>query len=97
MNQDWAPVRIRPKTGSKKADVSAAVRSGGTVVAEKKRTFLFACYRVHFVVVLVVCLLFRCSSYDASSFAARGGHWLFQSMEAVWTLVSGPRRGWCIF
>lgn len=36
MNQDWAPVRIRPKTGSKKADVSAAVRSGGTVVAEKK-------------------------------------------------------------
>lgn len=29
-------MRIRPKTGSKKADVSAAVRSGGTVVAEKK-------------------------------------------------------------
>lgn len=37
MNQDWEPVRIRPKTTSKKTDVSAAVRSGATVVTEKKR------------------------------------------------------------
>lgn len=77
MNQDWAPVRIRPKTGSKKADVSAAVRAGGTVVAEKKRTCLFASCLFPFVVVLVVCLPFRCSSYDARLFVARGGLWFF--------------------
>jgi len=38
MNQDWEPVKIRPKTGSRKADVNAAVRAGGAVVTEKKRT-----------------------------------------------------------
>lgn len=42
MNQDWEPVKIRPKTGSRKADVNAAVRSGGTVVTEKKRTLGWA-------------------------------------------------------
>ncbi|OSX69061.1 hypothetical protein BU14_1910s0001 [Porphyra umbilicalis] len=36
MNQDWEPVKIRPKTGSRKADVNAAVRAGGAVVTEKK-------------------------------------------------------------
>lgn len=66
-------MRIRPKTGSKKADVSAAVRSGGTVVAEKKRTLLWESYRVSFQVALGVCLLSWALSYDARMCPVRGG------------------------
>lgn len=74
-------MRIRPKTGSKKADVSAAVRSGGTVVAEKKRTFSWESYRVPCEVALGAFLLSWALCYNARMSAARGDCRCFQASD----------------
>lgn len=74
-------MRIRPKTGSKKADVSAAVRSGGEVVTEKKRTFLWESYRVPFEVSPGLCLLSWSLFYDAHMCAPRDDCCCFQARD----------------